>query len=75
METDFADDLTLLSYTMNEAQVLLNAVESVTRSVRLVMNAGKTEFMSYEQDSQIQSLKSPEGKNLECVTNFENLRS
>ena len=30
-------------------------------------------FMCYEQDSQIQSLKSLDGKNHECVTNFEYL--
>ena len=64
-----ADDIPLLSNT-NEAQVLLNAVESATQSVGLVMNAGKMKFMCYVQDNQIQSLK---GKNLECVTNFEYL--
>ena len=32
-------------------------------------------FMCYEQDSQIQSLKSLEWKNLECVTDFEYLSS
>ena len=37
------------------------------------MNAGKTKFMCYEQDSQIQSLRSLEGKSLECVTDFEYL--
>ena len=39
------------------------------------MNAGKTKFMCYEQDNQIQSCKSLEGKNLECDTNFEYLSS
>ena len=73
MDADFADDITLLSNTMNEAQVLLNAVESATQSVGLVINAGKMKFMCYEQDSQIQSLKHLEGKNLECVTIFEYL--
>ena len=72
---DFADDIALLSDTINEVQALLNAVESATQSVGLVMNSGKTKFMRYEQDSQIQSLKSLEGKSLECVTNFEYLGS
>ena len=71
MDADFADDVALLSNTMNEAQGLLNTVESASESVRWAMNADKTKFMCYEQDSQIQSLKSVEGKNLECVTNFE----
>ena len=53
----FADDIALLSDTMNEAQALLNEVDSAAWSVGLVINAGKTKFMSYEQDSQIQSLK------------------
>ena len=40
-----------------------------------VMNAVKIKFMCYELDSQIQSLESLEGKNPECVTNFEYLSS
>ena len=40
-DADIADDITLLSSAMIEAQVLLNAVESTAQSVRLVMNAGK----------------------------------
>ena len=47
-DADFADDIALLSDTMNEGQVLLNAVESATQSVGLVMNAGKMKFMCYE---------------------------
>ena len=45
MDADFADDIALFPDTMNEAQTLLNAVESATWSVRLVTNAGKTKFM------------------------------
>ena len=41
--------------------------------LKVVMKVGKMKFMCYEQDSQIQSLKSLEGKNLECVTVFEYL--
>ena len=40
-DADFAGDIALLSDTMNEAQVLQNAVKSATQSVGLVMNAGK----------------------------------
>ena len=54
MDADFADNITLLSDTRNEAEALLNADENVAQSVRLVMNAGKTKFMCYEQDSLIQ---------------------
>ena len=74
-DADFADDIALLSDAMNEAQVLLNAVESAAQLVGLVMNEGKMKFMCYEQDSQIQNPKSLEGKNLECVTDFEYLGS
>ena len=70
---DFADDITLLSDTINEDQALLNVVEIAAQSVGLVMNAGKTKFMCCEQDSQVQSLKSLEGKSLECVADFEYL--
>ena len=56
---------------MNEAQALLNAVKRAAQLVGLVMNVDKTKFMCYEQDNQIQTLKSLEGKNLECVTDFE----
>ena len=60
-DVDFADDIDLLCDTINEAQALLNTVESATQSVGLVINAGKTKFMCYEQDSQTQSLKNLEG--------------
>ena len=70
-DADFADNIALLSNTMNEAQALLNAVECSACAVRLVMSAGKMKFMWYEPDSQIQHLKSLEGNNHECVTNFE----
>ena len=73
MDADFADNIALLSDTINEAQALLSAVEAAAWSVGLVMNADKTKFMCYEQDSQIQSLKSLQDKSLECVTNFEYL--
>ena len=73
MDADFADDIAQLSNTMNEAQALLQSVENAVQSVGLVMNAGKTKFMCYEQESQIQSLKSLEGKNLECVMDLEYL--
>ena len=73
IDADFADDIALLSNTINKVQVLLNAVESANQSVGLVMNAGKTKFMCDEQDSQIQSLKRLEQKTFECVTNFEYL--
>ena len=68
MDADIADDIALLSNIKNEVHALLNAVESAAQSVSLVMNAGRTKFMCYEQGSLIQNLKSLEGKNLECVT-------
>ena len=48
----------------------LNAVESHLFS-QTGDNAGKMKCMYYEQDSQIQSLKSLQGKNLEHVTDFD----
>ena len=74
-DAHFADDTVLLSNAMNEAQVLVNAVESTTQSVRLMMNAGKWNSCALSKTARSRASRWLEGKNLECVTNFEYLSS
>ena len=46
-DLDFADDIALTSNRINQAQDLLLAVEAECKKVGLEINAGKTQFMSY----------------------------
>ena len=46
-QTDFADDLALIANSINNAQTLLNSLESAANCVGLYLNDTKTEYMSY----------------------------
>ena len=46
-DTDFADDIALISDNMEKAQELLEQVESAANQVGLQVNSTKTEFMLY----------------------------
>ena len=46
-DMDFADDITLVSEGIKEAQEMLTRVEKSEKRVGLSMNTGKTKYMSY----------------------------
>ncbi|KAI8519241.1 hypothetical protein Bbelb_024980 [Branchiostoma belcheri] len=50
-DLDFADDIALLSEEVRQAQQLLRNVETSVTRVGLQMNAGKTKFMAFNQQS------------------------
>ena len=66
-DSDYADDLALLTNTLAQAESLLHSLEQAARGVGLYVNTEKTEFMCYNQDGAIDSLS---GKSLKMVDHF-----
>ena len=48
-DTDFADDIALLSDTIEKAQLLLLRVEAAAETIGLHVNDTKTEYMVHNQ--------------------------
>ena len=71
-DTDFADDIALLSNSLVDAQLLLNRVEQAAKEVGLHINATKTEFMTYNVDGVLNTL---DNKQLKNVDDFQYLGS
>jgi len=71
-DADYADDLALMSDTIAEAEALLHILERAAGDVGLYVNAGKTEFMSFNQDGCMETL---DGKPLKLVDTFTYLGS
>jgi hypothetical protein len=75
----FADDVALATHTIEEAEILLHAVEKFAAELGLLLNAGKTEFMVISGDSHIDlnvySMKSRDGTELKRVEDFKYLGS
>ena len=73
-DLDFADDLALLSDTIQNAESLLHDLEEAAHLVGLSLNARKTEFMqiNIEDDSVIKAL---DGTTLKTVEDFKYLGS
>ena len=46
-DTDFADDIALLSNTLKQAEGLLQKTQKAARQIGLHINGSKTEFMSF----------------------------
>ena len=67
-DTGYADDLCMLSDTLEEAQELLARVENAAAEVGLFMNEKKTEYMSFNQSGR--PLKSESGVDLKKVDDF-----
>ena len=55
-DADYADDLALLSDNSYNAQKLLHILEQSAAFIGLHVNATKTEYMCYKQDSPIETL-------------------
>ena len=49
-DTDFADDLALLSNSLKQAQELLTRLENAAKQIGLHINNSKTEYMLFNQD-------------------------
>ena len=70
-DLDFADDLALLSNTIQDAQSLLHDLEVAAEQVGLFMNASKTEFMTVNIDHEEASILANSGDPLEHVQDFK----
>lgn len=71
-DVDYADDLALLSDTIDEATELLHLVETAASEIGLYINSGKTEFIAYNQNG---AIKSKSGHLIKCVNDFSYLGS
>ena len=65
-DLDFADDIALLSELINQAQDLLNRVETSAVQIGLSMNAKKTKVMAYNQNEEVK-IMTTDGSQLEVV--------
>ena len=54
--TDYTDDIALLSNTPNQAETLLHSLEWATAGIGLHVNAHKTEYMCFNQAGDIFTL-------------------
>ena len=72
-DTDFADDLALISDYLEEAQLLLLRLEVAAKTVGLHVNYKKTEYMLYNQP--VGDLVTLGGNKLKQVDNFKYLGS
>ena len=71
-DADYADDITLLANTPNQAETLLNSLERTAEGIGLHVNAYKTEYMCYDQTGDISTL---DGTSLKLVDKFTDLGS
>ncbi|KAJ4947922.1 hypothetical protein JOQ06_009951, partial [Pogonophryne albipinna] len=74
-DLDYADDISLLSDIMEQAQELLNRVESECAKVDLRLNAKKTEVITYNILPEHPRLTTTEGTVLKEVKDFKYLGS
>ena len=72
-DTDFADDIALLSDNIADAEVLLHKVESAAKEIGLTINSQKTEYMSFNNPQG--NLVDTSGAPLSQVTDFQYLGS
>ena len=70
-DTDFADDLALLSSSLKQAQELLTRLENAAKQIGLHINNSKTEYMLFNQDEG--DLKTIDGDVLNQVEDFQYL--
>ena len=72
---DYADDLSLLSDSIDKAQSLLHDLETAAALVGLHVNASKTEFMLVNIDDMDPTISSISGSSLKYVQDFKYLGS
>ena len=66
-DADYADDITLLANTPNQAETQLHSLERADAGIGLHVNAHKTEYMRYNQTGDISTL---DGTSLKLVDKF-----
>ena len=66
-DADYADDIAILANTPNQAETLLHCLERAAAGIGLHVNAHKTEYMCFNQTSDISTL---EGISLKLVDKF-----
>ena len=71
-DADYADDITILANTPDQAETLLHSLEQAAASIGLYVNAHKTEYMCYNRTGNIST---PEGTPLKLVDKFTYLGS
>ena len=65
-DTDFADDIALLSNTLNQAQLLLSLVETSAKQIGLHVNNSKTEYIKFNQgEGDLKALNDESLKNVD----------
>ena len=70
-DADFADDITLITDSMHEAQAMLDSLEAAALQVGLKMNDDKTKFMSVNiPEEEPQVIKASSGEDIERVEDF-----
>ena len=72
MDADYADDIVLLANLPTQAESLLHSPEQAADGIGLYVNTDKTEYMCFNQRSEISTLK---GGPLKQVDKFTNLGS
>ena len=71
-DADYVDYIAILANTPNQAETLLHSLERAAASIGLHVNAHKTEYMRYNQTSDISPL---DGTSLKLVDKFTYLGS
>ena len=71
-DVDYANDIEILANTPSQAETLLHSLERAAAGIGLYVNAHKTEYMCYNQTSDISTL---DGTPLKLVDKFTYLRS
>ena len=66
-DADYADDIALLANTPNQAETLLHSLERAAAGIGIDVNAHKTEYMCFNQASDISTL---DGTSLKLVDKF-----
>ena len=69
-DVEFADDVALITDTIEGAKLLLDRLEIAAQSVGLVMNCSKTKFMTLNIPEEESSLVGSTGNQLEKVDDF-----
>ena len=72
IDADYADDIVLLANAPAHAETLLNSLERATAGIGFHVNVHKTEYMCFNQTSNISTLK---GRSLKLVDKFTYLGS
>ena len=72
-DTDFADDIALVTEEIEQAQEMLSRVEAETSQIGLHLNEKTTEMMIFNHDDGSMPIKSKNGKVIKTVDNFKYL--